>query len=467
MSSETIAQISEKLSTLAGTTHEPALRDAIRVLGDAITAGNISNSTGVAIGRNIRQVINQFNVPPDATAVLLDIRALLGTSLGLDTERYQWGTFVADRTREFIGRNYVFQEIDHFLATHRNGYFTISGDPGLGKSSILAEYVRRTGCIVHFNMRALGINNSTQFLQDVCAQIIADVQLSYPSMPVDAMKDGVFLSKLLQEATKHLKPGERLVIAIDALDEVDLSGHPSGANILFLPTVLPDSVYFIMTRRQVDIPFVVQAPQVLFDLMAHPAENRRDVETYLERALERPGLRKWIDGQGLTGSGFVTVLAELSETNFMYLRYVLPEIESGTYQNLSIERLPTGLESYYDDHWRHMGMTAKPLPRVKIRIVYILSEVRQPVSRQLISEFATDQTMQVDQLAVQEVLDEWTQFLHEQPSSEGMRYSVYHASFRDFLHRKDIVQAASVTIKEINALIADNLWQSLFGKSKL
>jgi hypothetical protein len=71
--------------------------------------------------------------------------------------------------------------------------------------------------------------------------------------------------------------------------------------------------------------------------------------------------------------------------------------------------------------------------------------------------------MHVDQLAVQEVLDEWKQFLHEQPASDGLRYSVYHASFRDFLHRKDIVQAAGVTVKGINALIANNLWKSLLG----
>jgi hypothetical protein len=109
-------------------------------------------------------------------------------------------------------------------------------------------------------------------------------------------------------------------------------------------------------------------------------------------------------------------------------------------------------------------MAAKPLPRVKIRIVYILCEVRQPVSRKLISDFASDKQMQVDPLTVQEVLDEWDPFLHEQPTPDGPRYSVYHASFRDFLHRKDIVQAADVKIPDINALIADNLWADLFGE---
>jgi len=112
-------------------------------------------------------------------------------------------------------------------------------------------------------------------------------------------------------------------------------------------------------------------------------------------------------------------------------------------------------------------MTVKPLPRIKIRIVYILSEVRQPVSRSLIAQFANDESIHVDELIVQEVLDEWEQFLHEQLALEGTRYSIYHVSFRDFLHRKDIVQAAGVTIQGINALIADNLWTDLFGEERV
>jgi hypothetical protein len=76
----------------------------------------------------------------------------------------------------------------------------------------------------------------------------------------------------------------------------------------------------------------------------------------------------------------------------------------------------------------------------------------------LIAEFAGE-----EELTVQEVLDDWDQFLHEQRAEGQTRYSVYHASFRDFLYRKDIVQAAGVTLKEINALIADSLWDELFG----
>lgn len=458
---ERAAQAAETLKRLSSP--DPTIQHALQVVGDAITTGAITDATGVAIGRNIRQVINHFNLPPEAAAALLDLRAMLGTGLGLDTAQYQWGNLVADRLRDFVGREFVFDAINSFLSNNRSGYFVIEGDPGMGKSALLAEYVRRTGCLAHFNIRSIGITGATQFLQNLCAQLIADAELPYTSLPIEATRDGAFLQRLLREAVAKLPAGDRLVIAVDALDEVDLAGHPEGANILFLPHTLPDNVYFVLTRRQVDVPFVAQAQQQLFDLMAHAVENRQDVEQYLGACTERPGLQAWLTHQSMSRATFIKELADRSQNNFMYLRYVVPEIEQGAYQNLEVDRLPVGLEGYYEDHWRRMGMTAKPLPRVKIRIIYIMCEIRQPVSVKLIADFANNERLAVDELDVQEVLEEWKQFLHEQTTPDGKRYSMYHASFQDFLWRNDTVQKADVTLPEINALIADNLWKEMYG----
>lgn len=446
-----------ELRSLTAETTDPAIRDTLRVLGDAISVGNISDATGVAIGRSIRQVINRFELSPDATAALLDLRAMQGAALGLDATQYRWGSLLLDRTTNFVGRDYVFDAIDRFIASHASGYFVIQAPPGLGKSALMAEYVRRTGCIAHFNSRALGVTGASQFLQNVCAQLIADAGLSYPALPSEATRDGAFLLELLREA------GEPLVITVDALDEVDASMHPDGANVLFLPPTLPDGVHFVMTRRNADVPLMTHSPVEVLDLLAHPAENRADVETYLRHALERPALRSWVAARGHTNADFVVTLADLSENNFMYLHHVLPELEHGAYRDLTIDRLPAGLVGYYDDHWRHMGMTTKPLPRLKLRIIYVLCEARQPLSRKLLTDFAGDAELPADELQVQEVLDDWRQFLLDDLTPEYTRYSLYHASFREFLHRKDIVQAAGVTIERVNALIADNLWSSVFG----
>jgi TIR domain len=402
--------------------------------------------------------LNQFQRIPyhnDFATQLEEVAAALGLRPVVPN---QFQALINERTEGFVGRDYVFAAIDDFISNQPNGYVVIEGDPGVGKSTILAQYVRQTGCIAHFNVLSQGINRANQFLEGVCTQIIARYGLPYFSLPPNATQDGAFLGRLLDEVAAQLGSDEKLVIAIDALDEVNVTGHPPGANILFLPSSLPVKVFFVMTRRHVALPFVSHAPRYLLDLTDYFDESLRDVRTYIRRAAGREKLSAWIERHGLKAADFVTILAEKSENNFMYLRYVLPEIERGVYEDLNIENLPSGLGGYYEDHWRRMGMTAKPLPRTKIKIVYILSEVRQPVSRSLIADFAGE-----DELTVQEVLDEWGQFLRGQNVDGQTRYSVYHTSFRDFLHRQDVVKIAGVSLKEINALIADNLYEQLFG----
>jgi hypothetical protein len=369
-----------------------------------------------------------------------------------------WRSFIAEKTDGFVGRDHVLAAIERFLRSRRCGYFVVVGDPGAGKSALLAEYVRRTGCVAHFNVRSQGITQASQFVESVGSQVIARYGLAHPSLPPAAGRDGSFLAGVLEEAAPRDQQTQRLVIAVDALDEVDLASQTPGSNVLYLPATLPEGVFFVMTRRQQPLPLTVQAPYEVFDLLDYPEQNLRDATRYIRAAAGRQRVRSWIESHRLSVDDFVQRLAERSETNFMYLRHVLPEIERGIYRDLTIEQLPVGLEGYYEDHWRRMGMAARPLPRTKIKVVYLLAEIRQPATRRLLAEFAGE-----DELSVQEVLDEWDPFLREQRSDADTLFSLYHTSFRDFLHRKDVVRAAGVNLRDINAAIADDLYERLFG----
>jgi Swt1-like HEPN len=351
--------------------------------------------------------------------------------------RPEFQALIQEKTEGFVGREFVFKAIQDFLTSQSKGYFIIEADPGVGKSAILAEYVRRTKCVFHFNIRSQAINRAEQFLQGICSQIISRYSLPYPlNLPPDATRDGEFLGKLLEEASAKLKSRDKLVIAVDALDEVDQTDHNSS-NILYLPITLPKGVYFVLTQRLITIPLNVNPVPLRFDLMQYQAESLQDIQTYIRSRIQKsPTLRKWINGQGLSIEDFVTQLRNKSENNFMYLRYVLGDIETGKYRNLSIDSLPQGLMAYYEDHWRRMGMLDRPLPMHKVAIVYFLAELREPVSRRSLAELCGEKAV-----AVQMVLDEWQQFLRETQLESETRYSIYHQSFSDFLYRKDIVQA--------------------------
>jgi serine/threonine-protein kinase len=373
------------------------------------------------------------------------------------SSRNQFSALIADKTKDFVGREYVFDAIAQFISSEPNGYFTITGDPGQGKSAILAKYVQDTGCIAHFNVQVVGPKSADKFLESVCTQLI-DRYFPSRTLPSNATQDGEFLGQLLEEvaARRNNKP---VIIAVDALDEVD-SNSDRSANILYLPLYLPEGIYFVMTiRRGVEVPFFTHTSQESLSLyLDYQEDSQRDVRQYIHNRVNgSERLRSRIEERRETLLLLIDKIAAKSENNFMYLRYVLQDIEKGLYQDLTLERFPQGLQSYYGFHWRRMGMTATPLPDEKIKIVYILGEVLQPVSSQQICDFSGE-----DKRTVQAVLNEWEQFLHELEKDRQKRYIVYYASFRDFLHQKDILEKTGVTIPGINQLIVNSLTKGLF-----
>jgi hypothetical protein len=371
---------------------------------------------------------------------------------------YECETIIADRTQDFTGRQFVFAAIAEFLQNNRKGYFVLEADPGVGKSSIMAKLVLllKRRCVAHFNSQSQGIVRAEQFLENACTQLIRRYQLNYPQLPENATRDGNFLSRLLGEVSAKLG-GKKLIIVVDALDEVDLSLQGRGSNVLYLPDALPDNVYFIVSKQPKTLPL---PNHQVFDLMQYSAESLADVKVYIDkRTGNSASIQSWINRQNLQREQFVAAVAEKSQNNFMYLRYVLNDIDSGKYSDVNLQDLPRELEGYYDKHWARMEMAVKDkeLRRRKLKVIYLLTKTRKPVSCDILADFAEE-----DALDVQEVLDDWEQFLRRSGDSPP-DYSIYHASFQRFLHRIDVVQKAGVSLRDIETAISDNLWEDLYG----
>jgi hypothetical protein len=373
-----------------------------------------------------------------------------------DTIPTEFTTVIADKTQIFCGRKFVFNAINQFIKDHKSGYFTILGDAGMGKSAIAAKYiVDNPGTICFFNIRAEGRNRPDVFLRLIRQQLTQRFDLQ------NVENDN--LSTLLTKASGKLADSEKLVIVIDALDEVD---QEDNGNLLNLPSYLPEKVYLILTRRPYnsDDKRLTLSPDTKYqelDLREYQKNSEDDVEKYIKDSLEsgqyKDGLNNWIIQQrNLSVDNFIKTIAQKSENNFMYLRYVLEAIAKGFYKDEKLEGLPTGLQGYYESHWRIMGMTKKPLPKDKIKIIYVMCALKSAVSREMIVEYS-----QQDDLTVQEVLEDWTQFLQEQKTYQPPRYRFYHESFRDFLQRQDIVKAAGVSLPEISAEVAKNMGEGL------
>lgn len=360
---------------------------------------------------------------------------------------------IAQKTRDFVGRDYIFDAVEAFLKSRASGYLHIRGDPGAGKTTILAELVRRRACPAHFNIRAERRSGPAHFMKSLHGQLCSQWPLS-----VDEMSSTADLSHILQTAAAALRPDAHLLIVVDALDEVDPSGRNAGENILCLPSNLPDRVFVVLSsRRGVTVPLQVASIQQL-DLSDFSNESLEDIKLYVERATRRPAILEWLRSRKFRPAFFVEALTEKSQGNFMYAFYVLHDVENGKYTDVSFMALPAGLENYYQMHWERMGMLQQPVDRNRLNLLYTLSQVRMPASRTLLADFSG-----LDHVSVQHTLDEWAQFLHRQMVDGEARWSIYHPSFSDFLERADIVQAAGVSLSKINHTITEQLLKDIHG----
>jgi hypothetical protein len=359
-------------------------------------------------------------------------------------------TIIQDRIKDFTGRKFVFEAINEFLRTNPKGYFVLEAEPGVGKSAIMAACVvmLKRRCVTHFNSQPDGIISAETFLENACTQLIEGFGLKdkYPRLPENALKNNNFLGNLLKEVSAKSSRDKKIIFVVDALDEVDWKAQTSGSNVSYLPNDLPDNVYFIVSKRPEFLPMPA-ANRTVFDLMKYSAESLEDVKAYLAKRTERSELiQDWIKGRNLQREEFVTAVAQKSEKKFMYLRHVLDEIESGTYNDVNLNDLPAGLLQYYQKHWVQMiGHEDDPLLELKVNIIYVLSKAHEAVSRRWIAK-----SVRETDFKVQQVLKKWDSFLRQEQVNGEIRYNIYHNTFREFLEKDETVQSAGVNVEELN-----------------
>lgn len=373
-------------------------------------------------------------------------------------------SLIARKAWGFVGRQWLFDAIDHFVARETSGYALILGDPGVGKTALLAEMVRRRDLPHHFNLGSEGIQRPEHFLPNICAQLIARFNLGDSSLPPEVSRDSAVLRTLLERVAAKLRPqGEKLLLLVDALDEADPKAVVKDANTLYLPTDLPAGVFVVATSRRGGYRLKLNCPEHVIDLQTESANTFADVRLFAESWIGRDGIRDYLQQQNLGDTDFVSEMVERSEGNFMYLRYVLPEIERGAYATRQFDTLPVGLQSYYEDHWCRMrdGDPAAWFD-YKLPVLVALAIAREPISLDLIAEFSGIER----RARIQDVLEEWSPFLQttEVWSKEHSqtRYRLYHASFFDFIAAKDQVRQERVDLKAANLRAADPLWNMLF-----
>ncbi|SEH03916.1 CobQ/CobB/MinD/ParA nucleotide binding domain-containing protein [Nonomuraea solani] len=352
----------------------------------------------------------------------------------------------------FIGRARVLAEINDWLNADEQPLALVQGSPGSGKSALIrhlstadtalhATVIHTQSCRVH-DTRTSGTRD---FIQSI-ARAIADLLPEYGRGLMGLRQDPELFIEVRQNIAAGAPPGGStfvgdvyigdvhletafdelirrpggdmrnitppMLVLIDGLDE-DLvgTGQDSITGILAyaLSGPLPPWLRFLATtrphRRVRDT-----LPQArLFDLDAHPAENRADVEQYVLMRLDDAGEAERI--------------AKFSGGNFLLAALITSQLTEGKLDPRSIVMSP--LDRFFDgDIKRRMGTRIPDTP-ARRRFLSVLATAYAPLTRQQIMGIVAQSGADMSVL-----LDEWDSYL---VSMSGDRIALFHQAFRDFL----------------------------------
>lgn len=368
--------------------------------------------------------------------------------------------YITYKSNDFIGRKWLFENLNTLIYTDReetfykSAYLIIHGDPGIGKTAVMAKLAKERRYVHHFNIQTEGVNTASLFLSNICIQLAQKYKLEEGFALAGPSPNSILLQQVLKSVSKQLsKKSKPCIILVDAVDEVDaIPGDVN--NILFLPNTLPENIFFILTCRE---PSLVKLPNnsriEKLPIIGDSKENMQDAREYLEFVIKKENIRAYLKHHNADPQIFLSILMERSEGNFIYLHHIIREISVGIYSSASLTELPQGLQRYYEEHWRIIKGEDSHKWDYRLPVLATLAVAELPVDINFIRQYSgISKTADIiDAITV------WLPFLHKNIDE----YSLYHKSFRDFLLQNDQVKGEVLDLNRMRASIASKMKEDL------
>jgi molybdopterin-biosynthesis enzyme MoeA-like protein len=332
----------------------------------------------------------------------------------------------------FVGREWLVDMIDSFISNHDRGYFILEAGAGFGKSTFMAWLVQKRGYIHNFCELTPGLENIGNALKSLSSQIALAYDLSTEGvLPADAASMPDFLYDMLVKAAEKRRDKEKIVLVIDALDQ---AGTPKGQNVLGLPKSLPEGVFIIASQRPVKVMLSTDkatTPCVVCRLSDYKEKHEDDIRRFLYEATTRPKISAFLQDHSYTSDKFVTTLMEKCQSVWVYLSFVIPQIESNECLTLDLNSLPEGLLNYYIDYWSRwredyqLQWYESYLP-----LLSTLAATQESVSVKILATWISSKMP--EQMLGRLLKEQWRPYMIVSLYGKEERYRFYHQSLQDF-----------------------------------
>lgn len=361
---------------------------------------------------------------------------------------------------EIIGRRFVIDHIQRFIAKYDRGLLLIQAPPGKGKTALMAHLVEEVFShyspppVHFFYRRTAGITDP-----DVCVKSLYHALLEGHNLTESeeakqqTQPEPAFLklcNLMSDQIATRLAPSRPQLILIDALDEAAPTATGKTAFAL-IPESLPAGICIIATTRPVvDRTLLARRSNLHWfdldspDLLQHNLQDGRD---YVYRELA---------GHDLSNAT-LDEIARVAAGNFLVLKLLCNQVGSSLApQQVSdfLRRLVSDggadqLGFVYAEFWeRIMARLSYAEARLLCDIAGVLVSAKAPLTAEIICEVLGLRSGDWE-FAFRHLAEYLTVLRYDEDNAEETFFRIYHESFAEFLRKK--VAADQSTLENLFA----------------
>ena len=354
---------------------------------------------------------------------------------------------IDELTEDFKGRIEERLFINEFINKAEKGFMMVYGNPGIGKSALLAQITKeikqipqksRPIIIDYFIRRGTSYASPERMLDHLNDSIERHYNTKMPRGNNADEKLQYLISRF--KKIDQTAEARHLIIIIDGLDE----GIEEDRNIIkFIPIEITEKISFIFGSRQVS-----EAEQ-FYDKLPHLHRNKlllgglkkEDVRALLYDIVNKYAIEEQ----------FIENIVACSAGNPLYIRMLCLALEEGDMKLNDSKHLPAKLNDFYKEFIAKYSKRANG--NILLQSLYVFA-----ASKDFITTKQLQYILNIGEADAEMVIYEMREVLFDNPVTEEEDFQLFHESFREYLVKE---KNSSVREAELNIIKYCRQWNEI------